>query len=71
MTISFGFLFVGFLFLILAPGNVERVEICKLLDTDPVIPYDLLYTPTMFYVNIFYTLLPVLVRESPLFLPRQ
>lgn len=67
--VGFGFLCVGFLFLILAPGNVERVEICKLLDPDPIIPYDLLYTPTMFYVNIFYTLLPVLLRESPLFLP--
>lgn len=69
MTISFAFLFVGFLFLILAPGNIAREEYMQLYDPDPIISYDLLYTSTMFYVNIFYTLLPVLVRESPLFLP--
>ena len=67
--VGFVFLFIGFLFLILAPGNIAREELMKLYDPDPVIPYDLLYTPTMFFINIFYTLLPVIVRESPLFLP--
>ncbi|MBQ9441553.1 MAG: hypothetical protein IJU55_00885 [Selenomonadaceae bacterium] len=69
MTVGFLFLFIGFLFLVLAPGNIAREELMKLYDPDPIISYDLLYTPTMFYVNIIYTLLPVIVRESPLFLP--
>lgn len=69
MSAGFLFLCIGFLILVLAPGNVERVEISKILDPDPVIPYELYYTPTMFYINIVYAFLPVIFRESLLFLP--
>ena len=68
-SVGFIFLFAGFLILILAPGNIERVEISKIYDSEPIIPYDLLYTPTMFLINIMYGFLPIVIRESPLFLP--
>ena len=67
--VGFIFLFAGFLILILAPGNIERVEISKIYAADTVLPSELLYTPTMFMINIFYGFLPIIVRESLLFVP--
>lgn len=67
--VGFIFLFAGFLILILAPGNIERVEISKIYAPDTVLPSELLYTPTMFMINIFYGFLPIIVRESLLFVP--
>ena len=67
--VGFIFLFAGFLILVLAPGNIERVEFSRIYDPDPDLPYELLYTSAMYLRNIFYGFLPIVIRESPLFLP--
>ena len=68
-VVGFIFLFAGFLILVLAPGNIERVEISKIYDPDPDMPVELYYTSAMFLRNIFYGFLPIVIRELPLFLP--
>lgn len=69
MSVGFIFLFIGFVILVLAPGNVERAAIMREYDPDPLVPYELYYTPTMYLVNLLYTFIPVILRESLLFLP--
>ena len=48
---------------------IERVEISKIYDPDPDMPVELYYTSAMFLRNIFYGFLPIIIRESLLFVP--
>lgn len=67
--VGFIFLFAGFLILILAPGNIQRIEISKIYDPDPFLPVEMYYTSVMFMINIFDGFLPIIIRESLLFVP--
>ena len=60
-TAGFVFLTAGFLILILAPGNFERVAL--------TVNLQYAYSPDAFAFRFNYAFLPILLRESILFLP--
>ena len=63
MTVSFTALFIGFLFVVLAPGNAEQAKMCGFY------PDASRYTLDAFVFRFNYAFLPIILREIFLFLP--
>ena len=66
---GFSGLVVGMLFLMLAPGSLERVRLMQELAPDYTMPPELLWTPVMFLYNFLEGFWPIFTGELPLFLP--
>lgn len=69
MKVGFIFALVGFVILMLSPGNVARLELTNTLDSEGLIPPDVQWTPEMFVINFVIGFLPVFLRELILFVP--
>lgn len=69
MKAGFIFLGIGFAILILAPGNIYRMELTNTLEPDEIVPPEDQFTPNMFLINFLIGFLPVFLREIFLFLP--
>lgn len=69
MKAGFLFLVIGAAILILAPGNISRMELVEIHEPDPFMPPEYLYSFEMFSYNFLAGFLPVLLREAILFLP--
>ena len=69
MKVGFIFLLVGTAILLLAPGNIHRLELTNSLEPDDIVTPDEQWTPEMFLTNFVIGFLPVFLRELILFVP--
>lgn len=69
MKVGFVFLVIGTAILLLAPGNVHRLELTNALEPDDIVPPDEQWTPQMFLTNLVVGFLPDFLREMILFVP--
>ena len=69
MKVGFFFALVGFAILILAPGNLHRLELTNTLEPDDIVTPDEQWTPQMFLTNFVIGFLPIFLRELILFAP--
>ena len=69
MKVGFVFLVIGTAILLLAPGNVHRLELTNALEPDDIVPPDEQWTPQMLLTNLFVGFLPDFLREMILFVP--
>ena len=69
MKVGFVFLVIGTAILLLAPGNVHRLELTNALEPDDIVPPDEQWTLQMFLVNLVVGFLPDFLREVILFVP--
>ena len=69
MKVGFVFLVIGTAILLLAPGNVHRLELTNTLEPDDLIPPDEQWTLQMLLTNLVVGFLPDFLREMILFVP--
>lgn len=69
MKSGFLFVLIGFAILILAPGNLYRLELTNTLEPDEFITPEMQWTPEMFLINFVIGFLPIFARELILFAP--
>ena len=69
MKVGFVFLVIGTAILLLAPGNVHRLELTNALEPDDIVPPDAQWTTQMFLTNFVVGFLSDFLREVVLFVP--
>ena len=68
MVVGFVFLCIGSAMLVLAPGEMVRLELQRLYEYNPGLPEDMYWTPRMFYINFIECFKPVVSLQVPLLL---
>lgn len=68
MVVGFVFLCVGSAMLVLAPGEMVRLELQRKYEYNPELPEDMYWTPLMFYINYIECIKPVVSKQIPLLL---
>lgn len=68
MVVGFVFLCVGSAMLVLAPGEMVRLELQRKYEYNPGLPEDMYWTPLMYYINYVECVKPVVGKQIPLLL---
>ena len=68
MVVGFVFLCVGSAMLVLAPGEMVRLELQRQYEYNPGLPEDMYWTPLMFMINFRECFWPVVSKQIPLLL---
>ena len=68
MVVGFVFLCVGMFMLVLAPGEMVRLELQRQYEYNPGLPEDMYWTPLMFMINFEECFWPVVSKQIPMLL---
>ena len=68
MMVGFVFLCIGSAMLVLAPGEMVRLELQRQYEYNPGLPEDMYWTPLMYYINFCECFKPVVSLQIPLLL---
>jgi hypothetical protein len=66
MVVGFMLLCIGSAMLVLAPGEMVRMELQRQYEYNPELPEDMYWTPLMFRINFYECFLPVVGKQVPL-----
>ncbi len=68
MVVGFVFLCIGSAMLVLAPGEMVRLELQRQYEYNPELPEMMYWTPLMFKINFSECIMPVVSKQIPLLL---